>query len=137
MKLTKKLCGKCNTLQFIWKNYEGIRMCKACYMRENAKTKSVIKPTKQKRIPHSSLKRKVKDKEYAKLRKVFLTERSVCEIRIPTICQYTATDVHHTKSGADRNEFYLDVSTWMAGCRACHQWVHTISKEAKELNLLK
>jgi hypothetical protein len=52
-------------------------------------------------------------------------------------CGHGATDVHHTRSGSDRDTYYLVQSTWLAVCRACHQWVHLNSKEARILGYLK
>ena len=38
-------------------------------------------------------------------------------------------DIHHK---AGRGRFYLDVSTFMAVCRECHDYIHKWPKESRE-----
>ncbi len=74
--------------------------------------------TQKKPISRVSERRKVEEKEYSKLRKVFLEENPKCQI-----CQQEpATEVHH-RSGRYHGK-YLDVSSWMALGSACHRRVH-------------
>ena len=47
------------------------------------------------------------------------------------------TEVHHMFDGSDRDKYFLNVTTWLAICRGCHNWVHSHAKEAKDLGFLK
>ena len=60
-------------------------------------------------------------KLYHKKRKKFLEFRLLCEARLPG-CTQTVSDVHHTKG---RGQYLNDVSTWMAVCRHCHDYIHS------------
>ena len=62
-----------------------------------------------------------KNREYAKLRKQFLNEKSICRAKIDR-CSLIATDIHHT-----------DTSTWLPVCRNCHMWIENNPADAKEL----
>lgn len=94
---------------------------------------AVPKKGKQKRIKKSKLnpiseKRKAEGKEYSTLRKVFLSNRPICEFNLPG-CTKIATDVHHK---ARRGKNYLNVKTWMSGCRTCHQYAETNPRESRQ-----
>ncbi len=69
------------------------------------------------------------NREYSKLRKQFLSERSVCRAKIHN-CSIQATDVHHMKG---RGKYHLDTTTWLPVCRNCHMWIETNPEDAKEL----
>lgn len=64
-------------------------------------------------------KRRAKDmKTYSAQRKVFLEEKPSCEV-----CNGAySCDVHHKAKRGGSN--YLDVTTWLAVCRGCHQKIH-------------
>lgn len=51
-------------------------------------------------------------------------------------CTFVANEVHHKYSGSKRNMYLLEVDTWMAICRCCHNQIHNNPKKAKELGLL-
>jgi hypothetical protein len=87
-------------------------------------------------IPRVSAKRKKKDAEYLKLRERYLTDNSLCKVRVDG-CSSSATDVHHTYAGSDRDVYYLIQSTWIPVCRNCHNWIHSHPKEARTLKYLK
>lgn len=70
-------------------------------------------------------------REYSRLRKDFLSDNPVCQM---DGCNAQACDVHH-KSGR-RGGNYLAVDTWMSLCRACHDWIHAHSNEAREKGYL-
>jgi len=53
----------------------------------------------------------------------------MCQAHIPGICTGHATDVHH-KAGRV-GDLLLDVTYWLAACRACHDWIERHPKEAK------
>jgi hypothetical protein len=133
MQTKKKICSGCNTEQYIWKRHQGEPYCKHCWSCHKGDATSQ-KPKNI--IPLVSSKRKKQDQEYLKLRERFLTERTLCEVKVAG-CMMHATDVHHTYAGANRAIYYLIQSTWLASCRNCHNWIHLHSKEARELNYLK
>jgi len=131
----KKHCDGCSQPKYIWKNRGGKKYCKTCWSCHEGNVK--LKPiAKQKRISPRSEKRIIADKKYSKLRKVFLEEKPTCEAQLIG-CAGASCQVHHTYSGKDRSEYYLDVSTWISICDSCHKWIHQYSKEARELGLLK
>jgi len=66
---------------------------------------------------------------YFKLARTFKREHPICQ----KCGEARATDVHH-KFG--RGKFLNDVSTFVALCRSCHDWVHAHPKEAREAGLL-
>ncbi len=68
------------------------------------------------------------ERSYSKLRKEFLLEHSMCQLRAVD-CSLTATDVHHKKG---RGKYHLDTTTWMPLCRNCHSFIHEHIQEAKE-----
>ncbi len=69
------------------------------------------------------------NREYSKLRKQFLSERSVCRAKIHN-CSIQATDVHHMKG---RGKYHLDTTTWLSVCRNCHTWIELNPEDAKDL----
>ena len=83
-----------------------------------------------------SKKRSKENYEYGKLRKVFLEENPMCQIRVAG-CTGMAIEIHHTYSGKDRGANYLKVDTWKGTCRNCHLWVHDNPKKSRELGYLK
>lgn len=127
MKLNKKECASCNTLQVIWKNHEGNKYCKSCW---NKLKGGETKP------PLMSQKRKKQNEEYLKLRDKFLTENSLCQVNFEG-CSHYATQVHHTYNGANRDTYFLIQSTWVSTCYSCHSKIHLNPKEARILGLLK
>ena len=133
----KKKCDGCGELSYIWKSSGtgGRKLCKQCSYDTGVAKLSNIK--QQKPIPPRSQKRSKEERLYSAKRIIFLQEHEVCMIHLPGICTNRTTDIHHTYSGKDRSKFFLDTSTWLASCRACHDWVHNNSKEARELGLLK
>lgn len=99
-------------------------VCKLAYARGFNKPK--------KAIPKVSQKRKEKDKIYLELRKDFMLKHAKCEI-----CNFNKpTDVHHKHIGANRNKYYLEVETWMALCRNCHNDVHDEPQKSRELGYI-
>jgi len=137
MKLNKlKKCDGCQKMTVIWKNSEGFKFCRYCWSCQKAiNSDSTQKPNDYK-VPQVSSKKKKKDLEYLKLRERFLTENPICQVSVAG-CMNGSTDVHHTRSGSDRDVYYLIQSTWMASCRACHQWIHLNPEKARILGYLK
>ena len=136
MKSKLKECDGCGKTTVIWKNHEGFKYCKYCWSCQKAiNSDSSQKPTDYK-IPQVSSKRKKKDQEYLKLRARYLTENPLCKVKVKD-CMLNATDVHHTRGGADRDVYYLIQSTWISICRKCHNWVHEHPEEARTMGWLK
>lgn len=135
MKVKLKECDGCQKMTVIWKNHEGNRYCKYCWSCHKSNTND--KPQKPNvSIPRVSSKRKKKDAEYLKLRERYLTDNSLCKVKVDG-CSNSATDIHHTYAGSDRNVYYLIQSTWLPVCRNCHNWIHGFPKEARILGYLK
>ncbi len=135
-----KICDNCKKPSIIWKSSGtgGKRYCKQCSSNTGVAKLSIIKPTaKAKPIPPRSQKRSKEERLYQAKRIIFLQEHPLCEAHLPGICTKHATDVHHSYSGKDRQQHFLNESTWFATCRACHDWIHNHSKEARELGYLK
>jgi hypothetical protein len=136
MKAKLKECDGCQKMTVIWKNHEGFKYCKYCWSCQKAiNNDSSQKPTDYK-IPLVSSKRKKKDAEYLKLRERYLTDNSLCMVKVNG-CSHNATDIHHTYAGANRDAFYLVQSTWKAVCRNCHDWIHAHPEEARIMKWLK
>jgi hypothetical protein len=135
MESKKKYCSGCDSEQYIWKNYESKKYCKMCW---SSQTKSIKKPT-AKLNPHSPIKQKSDkqkaiDKAYSLMRKAYMSQNPLCNIKIPGICTGPSCDVHHMEG---RGIQTLVQSTWISCCRACHSWVHLNSKQARTLGFLK
>jgi hypothetical protein len=133
-----KICDGCGLEKHIWKSSGtgGLKLCKYCWSCQKAINSDSSQNPNDYKIPQVSSKRKKQDAEYLKLRERFLTENPVCTVSVAG-CNNGATDVHHTRSGSDRNTYYLVQSTWLAVCRSCHNWIHLNSKEARTLGYLK
>ena len=135
MKPKLKECDGCQKMTVIWKNHEGNRYCKYCWSCHKSSTNKPQKPNVSV-IPRVSAKRKKKDAEYLKLRERYLTDNSLCKVKVQG-CSSNATDVHHTHAGSNRDAFYLVQSTWIPVCRNCHNWIHEHPEEARIMNYLK
>ena len=123
-----KICSGCDEEKVIWKNYEGEKYCQYCWNRIKFK-KDPPKPKVQKPINPKSKKQVVLDRAYTLLRIPFLEQHPMCQAALPG-CQGASCDVHH-KIG--RGKWLLVVSTWMAVCRTCHQWIELHPIEATEM----
>jgi hypothetical protein len=161
MNIKLKTCSGCGEQKPIWKNHEGEKYCKYCWQKHNPKNKKIFihhtandkieesplvssrvvildfsKEKKKSKPKQKSKKREAEDQVYTQLRKVFLTKNPSCEARLKD-CSLKATDVHHTFWGADRGKTYLEVNTWKAVCRGCHDQIHgkLSAEESKALGL--
>lgn len=82
-------------------------------------------------IARMSSKRRRESRIYSKLRKQFLEEHPVCQMKVQ--CEGgRSTEIHHKKG---RGKFYLDVSSWLASCFYCHAWENSNRNAAVELGL--
>lgn len=80
----------------------------------------------------TSKKRASELRVYSVLKKTFLKLRPYCEIFEPC-CTRTAVDVHHTNGRKRLNE----IRDWLPACRACHDFIHSRPKYAREMGFLK
>lgn len=87
-------------------------------------------------IPKVSSKEKKRQVAYNALRKEFMKQFPVCQVKLGG-CDHKSTDVHHTFMGADRSKYFLDSSTWVSTCRVCHTALHSklSTEELIELGL--
>jgi hypothetical protein len=122
-----KKCAGCDELKHIWKSVgKKDKYCKSCWY-------NIEKP---KSISPVSKKRQVGMDKYALLRDAFITAKPKCEAKLVG-CTGVSTDVHHLYSGKDREKYYLQVGTWKAVCRNCHNYIHDhlSADEAIEMGL--
>lgn len=117
----KKLClGPCGQAKYIFSN----GFCLDCYKR-----RSKVEKKNRPRIQPLSIKRKLQNAEYLKLRLDFLNLNQKCEALLSDCTAY-ATDVHHKKGRTGR--LLIDTRYWKAVCRSCHRWIEEHPIEAKE-----
>jgi hypothetical protein len=83
--------------------------------------------TQRKPILKVSERRKVEEKEYSKLRKVFLEENPQCQVEG---CKEAATEVHHK---GRRGKNYLRVELFMAVCSQHHDKIEKNGLWAKSM----
>ena len=117
-----KPCSVCNRLVYLWQSKPPL--CKDCHRKAN--------PTL---IAKVSSKRKVENKAYLTLRKVYLETHTLCKAQLDG-CTGHATEIHHLN---DRNgERLNDVRYFMPICRNCHTQIHDklSAQEARQLGLL-
>jgi len=118
-------------------NHKGLQirvfskgLCAACYKIKYSKP---LKRTPLKKKPFFikpiADKRKKQLKLYSSLRKQFLTDHPLCQIK-GLHCQIIATELHH--SGGRENELLLEVSKFKAACHNCHTETTDNSKKAIE-----
>ncbi len=129
--MIKKKIGKC-----IDCNSERLvpliaKRCQFHYWEYRQKTKGKKEPIMRKRIAPISEKMKQNKALYLVVRNEFLGSHKKCEAGLEN-CSHVSTEVHHKKG---RGTHLLDVGTFIAVCRSCHNWIETHPKEAKELGL--
>jgi len=114
-----KACSGCKDLKQIWKSHGKEKYCKECW----------YKMEKPKAIPPRSAKMQKTMDEYTKKRTAFMAMYPHCQARLLN-CTQNSTDIHHK---AGRGENHNVISTWLAVCRSCHQWIELHPEESKEL----
>jgi hypothetical protein len=120
MQVKLKKCAGCEQMKHIWKSHGKEKYCQQCWY-------SIEKP---KSISPVSAKRRVEMDEYSKKRTAFLIVKPQCEAKLVD-CTIKSTDVHHKTGRVGDN--YLKISSWLAVCRNCHNWIENNPVEAKEL----
>lgn len=122
-----KPCGSCSKLSKLWQSHPP--RCKACAQRQ----KPVVVKKRNTPIKKASDKQTRLNAAYSALRKVFLAQHPVCQIKVK--CQGDiATDIHHKKS---RGQYLLDSTTFISVCRNCHSWCHENDAEARALGFIE
>jgi hypothetical protein len=138
MNIKMKRCDGCGEQRPIWKNMvvDGVRnrLCKSCWSCQPGKDNK-SKPTQRKPIAPRSSKRSQEEKRYAAKRVMFMMEHQLCQVNISGLCTQRSTDVHH-KAGRVA-DLLVDETEWIAVCRACHDFIHTHPKDAREMGWLK
>lgn len=81
-----------------------------------------------------SVKRQLQNKEYLKLRKVFLEENPFCQAKLKN-CTFEANQIHHQMGRVGL--LLTDTTNFLAVCHQCHQWIELNPLKAKELGLSK
>lgn len=76
-----------------------------------------------------SKKRSKENYEYGKLRKAFLTENPMCQIRVAG-CTGMAQEIHHKKGRIGK--LLTDTAYFCATCNSCHHWAEMNPLEAKK-----
>jgi len=88
-------------------------------------------------------KKRMRDmREYSKLRKEFLEKHVNCQawpvirchLKMHGLPPPPSTEVHHK---AKRGKNYLNTDTWLAVCRASHEWIENHKNVARQLGLLE
>ena len=90
-----------------------------------------LSPVTKKKQPISkqSEKRAGENKEYLKLREVFLSAHPRCEIKVPG-CTVKSTEVHH--AGGRIGKRLTQVELFIAACSSCHRYLEVNPAWAKE-----
>lgn len=131
----KVKCGNPTCEKEFYKFTSFDRFCP--YHRYEVRKKNIMQQTANKRaikpIKQISDKRAAQNKLYRPLRAEYLLLHPICEVKG---CNFKSRDIHHKFDGADRQKYFLDVDTWMAVCRVCHNWIGENPEEAKELGYL-
>ncbi len=111
----------CNgKLQYIWKNINGVKLCKSCASKQAPKAN----PTDKKRyiIPARSTKKEKQDALYKIVRDAYLKVHPQCEAAIPGICSRKgSSQIHHKKGKV--GEDYLDDKYFLAVDFECHRYI--------------
>ena len=63
MKSKLKECDGCQKMTIIWKNHEGLRLCKYCWSCQNPKNRDSSQKPNDYKVPQVSSKKKKKDTE--------------------------------------------------------------------------
>ncbi len=81
-----------------------------------------------------SVKREKQNKEYLKLRNVFLEENPICQAKLKG-CTNEATECHHKKGRIGL--LLTDLNNFLSVCHSCHSWIELNPLKAKELGFSK
>lgn len=116
-----------------WKIFKMGRNCNhSTCQGETCRRPPKPKPRRQRIKPYSR-KRQKDNRTYSALRKQFLSEGDLCELRTPD-CTNIATCIHHVNG---RTVHFLNKRTWMKSCVPCNNWVEANHAEAEKKGLKK
>lgn len=73
--------------------------------------------------------------KYSLVRAEYLSEREICEAKIPGVCTGKATDVHHRAGRV--GDLLTDKNNLLAVCRECHHEIEMRPEWAKEQGFSK
>ncbi len=113
-----KVCDEC-----FGKHYARGKCARHYKMPSQLNPKPIARTTTP--IAKVSKKREKLDKVYSVICIQFKKLRPYCEAKLPG-CQQTTSDVHHKFFGADRDKYYLDITTWCPVCPHCHHLIHDV-----------
>ena len=82
-----------------------------------------------------SVKRAKQNREYLKLKDIFLTENPVCQAKINRHCTNEATQIHHQRGRV--GALLTDTNNFLAVCYQCHAHIELNPILAKELGFSK
>lgn len=123
--LKKGYCVACN--DGILKPCIGKREKAKCVNHYNSQKRAESAPIAKKSDKQLEL-----DKEYFRLREIFLKSIGYrCQIRRPG-CKHHADQIHHSRG---RGIYYLVVKYFTGTCLPCHQWAEANPEEAKAINV--
>lgn len=121
-----KGCNLCNQRGFIIPSKKAPK--------PKAPGRAIAPPKPRKPVRLKAPGRQAQDTEYSHLRVSFLLANPQCQVlHASGRCRQTSTQVHHRRG---RGPYYLQVSTWMACCQACHELIETKRAWAKRMGYL-
>lgn len=97
-------------------------------IKEEMKAKEKPKP-----INKVSEKRKIQNRELAKIVARIKKERPECEMKVPGVCSKVTTTVHHSKGRI--GDLLLNPKYLIASCSECNLWEVNNPKEAKAIGI--
>lgn len=95
--------------------------------------KKLPKTKPRKHILPVSPKQLERQKEYRRVRDIFMADHPVCQAK-QIGCTREATDCHHVLGKT--SSLLTDARYFKALCRNCHNWTHDNPAEARKLGLL-
>jgi len=84
---------------------------------------SIVIAMRRTKLRRVSAKKLEQNREYSKLRKVFMAENPVCKVCEGEEAQHPrpSVDVHHVSGRGSKTN---NVETWLPVCRQCHDDIH-------------
>lgn len=132
--ITQKLkkCSGCEQDKYIYKRIGGKPYCKSCAYKVTPKK---VKSATTRTISPKSEKRIIQEKQYATLRKKFLSEHPYCAGKLNGCTGYNVDTLTIQHKRGRVGSLFLDIRYWIPLCLTCHIWVNEHPKEAEELGL--
>ena len=89
-----------------------------------------VEKSKSKPIKKFSEKREKQNKEYLILRKIYLENYPLCEVKLKG-CTNASTEIHHSLGRIGK--LLTDVNHFVSICRNCHNLIHNRNKKIKQI----